>query len=216
MADMRERYEAQLRELHAQIIRMGEMIQRAILSAVSALRVHEEATARAVIAGDEEIDRQEKTIESLCLRLLMMEQPVATDLRRVSAALKVITDMERIGDHAADLGELTLMLRGAPGIGADDLGDMANKTCGMLLDSVTAFVSEDAEKARAVIAADDEVDALFLKVKADVVQAIRSDVDAGEEAADLLMAAKYFERIGDHATNIAEWAVFAATGRHED
>lgn len=212
---MRERYEAQLRELHEQIIRMGEMIEQAILRAVDALRANDEAAARAVIAGDAEIDRQEKTVESLCLRLLMMEQPVATDLRRVSAALKVITDMERIGDHAADLSELTLMLRGAPDIGSEDLGEMASRTCDMMLRSVAAFVAEDESQARAVIAADDAVDALFLKVKGDIVRAIREDADAGEEAADLLMAAKYFERIGDHATNIAEWAVFAATGARD-
>ncbi len=213
---MRKRYGEQLDMLHGEIIRMGEMIERAILGAVSALETHDVDRAREIIASDEEIDHQEKLVEGLCMKLLLSQQPVAGDLRRVSSALKVITDMERIGDHATDISELTLMLGSVPGMGADDLRQMAAKTCEMLLGSLEAFVHQDTEQAHAVIAKDDEVDALFLRVKSDIVNALRSEPGEGEEAIDLLMAAKYFERIGDHATNIAEWAIYAVSGKHED
>lgn len=212
---MRKRYEEQLELLHGEIIRMGEMIERAILGAVSALETHDVDRAREIIAADEEIDQQEKLVEGLCMKLLLSQQPVAGDLRRVSSALKVITDMERIGDHATDISELTLMLGGVPGMGALDLRQMAAKTCEMLLGSLEAFVHQDTEQARAVIAKDDEVDALFLRVKGDIIDALRGEPGGGEEAIDLLMAAKYFERIGDHATNIAEWAIYAVSGKHE-
>lgn len=213
---MRKRYDEQLEMLHGEIIRMGEMIERAILGAVSALETHNVDRAKEIIANDEEIDQQEKLVEGLCMKLLLSQQPVAGDLRRVSSALKVITDMERIGDHATDISELTLMLSGVPGMGALDLRQMAAKTCEMLLGSLEAFVHQDVQKAHEVIAKDDEVDALFLRVKGDIIDALRSEPSGGEEATDLLMAAKYFERIGDHATNIAEWAIYAVHGEHED
>ena len=213
---MRKRYDEQLERLHDEIIRMGEMIERAILDAVSALETHDVCRAKEIIASDEEIDQQEKLVEGLCMKLLLSQQPVAGDLRRVSSALKVITDMERIGDHATDISELTLMLSGEPGMGALDLRQMAAKTCEMLLGSLEAFVHQDVQKAHEVIAKDDEVDALFLRVKGDIIDALRSEPGGGEEAVDLLMAAKYFERIGDHATNIAEWAIYAVSGEHED
>ena len=213
---MRKRYDEQLEMLHGEIIRMGEMIERAILDAVSALETHDVIRAKEIIASDEEIDQQEKLVEGLCMKLLLSQQPVAGDLRRVSSALKVITDMERIGDHATDISELTLMLSGEPGMGALDLRQMAAKTCEMLLGSLEAFVHQDVQKAHEVIAKDDEVDALFLRVKGDIIDALRSEPGGGEEAVDLLMAAKYFERIGDHATNIAEWAIYAVSGEHEN
>lgn len=213
---MRKRYDEQLERLHGEIIRMGEMIERAILDAVSALETHDVCRAKEIIASDEEIDQQEKLVEGLCMKLLLSQQPVAGDLRRVSSALKVITDMERIGDHATDISELTLMLSGEPGMGALDLRQMAAKTCEMLLGSLEAFVHQDVQKAHEVIAKDDEVDALFLRVKGDIIDVLRSTPGGGEEAVDLLMAAKYFERIGDHATNIAEWAIYAVSGEHED
>ena len=212
---MRKRYDEQLEMLHGEIIRMGEMIERAILNAVSALETHNVDQAKEIIANDEEIDQQEKLVEGICMKLLLSQQPVAGDLRRVSSALKVITDMERIGDHATDISELTLMLSGVPGMGALDLRQMAAKTCEMLLGSLEAFVHQDLQKAREVIAKDDEVDALFLRVKGDIIDALRSEPGGGEEATDLLMAAKYFERIGDHETNIAEWAIYAVLGEHE-
>ena len=211
---MRKRYEEQLGELHAALIQMGEMIRRAIQGAVHALLVRDDDKAREIIAFDEEIDRQERLVEGLCMRLLLCQQPVATDLRTVSSALKVITDMERIGDHAADISEIELMLESLPRMTCGHLKQMATQTCVMLLESLQAFVDGDTQRARSVIGMDDAVDALFLAVKRELIEAIHSDPQMGEQATDLLMAAKYFERIGDHATNIAEWAIYAATGEH--
>ena len=193
----RKYYDEQLDALHAELINMGQMISGAIGKAVAALLSRDTASAREVIACDEEVDRQERAVETMCYKLLLSQQPVAGDLRRVSSALKIITDMERIGDHAADISELTLMLRELPAMSNAHLREMATQTTQMLLSSLEAYVSQDMEKANAVIAQDDAVDALFVAVKG-----------------DLLMAAKYFERIGDHATNIAEWAIFAHTGHH--
>ena len=210
----RRHYDEQLGALHAALIEMGEMISGAIGRAVSALLARDAESAREVIAYDEEIDRQERVVETLCYKLLLSQQPVAGDLRRVSSALKIITDMERIGDHAADISELTLMLRELPSMSNEHLREMATRTTDMLLASLAAYVEQDMEKAEQVIAQDDAVDALFVAVKRDLVEAITADPKRGEAAADLLMAAKYFERIGDHATNIAEWAIFAHTGRH--
>ena len=211
---MRKRYEEQLGELHAALIQMGEMIRRAIQGAVHALLVRDDDKAREIIAFDEEIDRQERLVEGLCMRLLLCQQPVATDLRTVSSALKVITDMERIGDHAADISEIELMLESLPWMTCGHLKQMATQTFVMLLESLQAFVDGDTQRARSVIGMDDAVDALFLAVKRELIEAIHSDPQMGEQATDLLMAAKYFERIGDHATNIAEWAIYAATGEH--
>ena len=210
----RKHYDEQLAALHAELIEMGGMISGAIGRAVSALLSRDAESAREVIAYDEEIDRQERVVETLCYKLLLSQQPVAGDLRRVSSALKIITDMERIGDHAADISELTLMLRELPSMSNEHLREMATRTTDMLLASLAAYVEQDMEKAEQVIAQDDAVDALFVAVKKDLVEAILADPKAGETAADLLMAAKYFERIGDHATNIAEWAIFAHTGHH--
>ena len=212
---MRKHYDEQLRELHAELIHMGEMIQGAITGAVGALLSLNGDRAREIIAFDEEIDRQERLVEGLCMKLLLCQQPVAGDLRTVSAALKAITDMERIGDHAADISEIELMLSELPRMSNDHLREMAAQTSDMLIGSLQAFVNGDVEQARRVIAGDDAVDSLFLTVKRELIEAIHADPQAGEAATDLLMAAKYFERIGDHATNIAEWAIYAATGSRE-
>ena len=212
---MREQYDRQLRTLNDELIRMGEMICSAISGAVSALIDRDDQKAREIIAYDEEIDRQERLVESMCLKLLLSQQPVAGDLRRVSSALKMITDMERIGDHAADISEIELMLERLPPMSNAHLREMAAETRAMLLTSLEAYVERNVEKARGVIARDDVVDALFDAVKSELIAAIREEPENGEIATDLLMAAKYFERIGDHATNIAEWAIFAVTGRHE-
>ena len=211
---MRKQYDEQLGTLHAALIEMGEMIRSAISDAVDALLTRNDQKAREVIAFDETIDRQERLVENLCMRLLLCQQPVAGDLRTVSSALKVITDMERIGDHAADISEITLMLEQLPRLTNQHLREMAAKTCEMLLESIRAFVDGDTARAHQVIGMDDEADALFITVKGELIDAIRRDPQLGEQAADLLMAAKYFERIGDHATNIAEWAIFAHTGHH--
>ena len=213
---MRSRYDEELKNLHGALIDMGAMIESAIRGAITALENRDIQKAKDIIAYDEDIDAQERLIEEMCMKLLLRQQPVARDLRMISTALKLITDMERIGDHAADISELAIMLRDLPQMNSNSLREMAVQTSAMLIRSVEAYVEQDEEKARAVIRQDDVVDDLFVTVKSEMIEAIRQNSDFSEAAADLLMAAKYFERIGDHATNIAEWAVYAFTGRHED
>ena len=213
---MRSRYDEELKNLHGALIDMGAMIESAISGAITALETRDIQRAKDIITYDEEIDAQERLIEETCMKLLLRQQPVARDLRMISTALKLITDMERIGDHAADISELAIMLRDLPQMNSNSLREMAVQTSSMLISSVEAYVEQDEEKARAVIRQDDVVDDLFVTVKSEMIEAIRQNSDFSEAAADLLMAAKYFERIGDHATNIAEWTVYAFTGRHED
>ncbi len=215
--NMRNRFDRQLVQLNNELIEMGGMIEKAISDTVKALVNHDIELASNVIEYDEEIDHQEREIEQLCLKLLLQQQPVAKDLRLISAALKMITDMERIGDHATDISEITIELSKESYIKKlDHIQQMAKETMVMLVQSVEAFVNKDMDKARAVIVHDDVVDDLFNKVKAELIAMIHEDVNAGEQASDLLMAAKYFERIGDHATNISEWVIFSITGQHPD
>ena len=214
---MRYRYDMQLHTLDTQLTHMGELCEAAIAKVTQALNDGSIEQAQVVIKEDEEIDQIEKDIERLCLKLLLQQQPVARDLRRISAALKMITDMERIGDHATDISEITIELSKESYIKKlDHIQQMAKETMVMLVQSVEAFVNKDMDKARAVIVHDDVVDDLFNKVKAELIAMIHEDVNAGEQASDLLMAAKYFERIGDHATNISEWVIFSITGQHPD
>ena len=214
---MRNRFDRQLVQLNNELIEMGGMIEKAISDTVKALVNQDIELASNLIEYDEEIDHQEREIEQLCLKLLLQQQPVAKDLRLISAALKMITDMERIGDHATDISEITIELSKESYIKKlDHIQQMAKETMVMLVQSVEAFVNKDMDKARAVIVHDDVVDDLFNKVKAELIAMIHEDVNAGEQASDLLMAAKYFERIGDHATNISEWVIFSITGQHPD
>lgn len=215
--NMRNRFDRQLVQLNNELIEMGGMIEKAISDTVKALVNQDIELASNVIEYDEVIDHQEREIEQLCLKLLLQQQPVAKDLRLISAALKMITDMERIGDHATDISEITIELSKESYIKKlDHIQQMAKETMVMLVQSVEAFVNKDMDKARAVIVHDDVVDDLFNKVKAELIAMIHEDVNAGEQASDLLMAAKYFERIGDHATNISEWVIFSITGQHPD
>ena len=215
--NMRNRFDRQLVQLNNELIEIGGMIEKAISDTVKALVNQDIELASNVIEYDEEIDHQEREIEQLCLKLLLQQQPVAKDLRLISAALKMITDMERIGDHATDISEITIELSKESYIKKlDHIQQMAKETMVMLVQSVEAFVNKDMDKARAVIVHDDVVDDLFNKVKAELIAMIHEDVNAGEQASDLLMAAKYFERIGDHATNISEWVIFSITGQHPD
>lgn len=205
-------YEMELQKLNASLLEMGEMIRMAIGGAVTALLEFDHDKAREIIAYDEQIDRQNREIEQQCYALLLSQQPVAGDLRMVSAALKMTTDMERIGDHAADISEIELMLEKLPTLSCAPIRQMATETSVMLIKSLEAFAQRDEEKANWVIGRDDVVDDLFDTVKSELIEAIRRNADNGEAATDLLMAAKYFERIGDHATNIAQWAIFSITG----
>ena len=216
---MRNRFERQLLELNNELIQMGSMIERAIEMGISALVRQDVEKAKKAIAYDEEIDGQEKTVESLCMKLLLQQQPVAKDLRLISAALKMITDMERIGDHAADISEMTILMSDATyersAINIDLVESRAKETTDMVIKCVDAFVNKDLELARTVIAQDDVVDDLFADFKQQLIKKINENVKNGEQATDMLMVAKYFERIGDHATNIAEWVIYSITGEHE-
>lgn len=211
---MRERYNRQLEQLYTELVQMGALCEAGIAAAAEALRECSDEMALSVRHLEEEIDRKEREVENLCLKLILQQQPVARDLRRISAALKLISDLERIGDQAADIAELTPFLADSRSEELEPVREMARAACRMVTDSVESFVKGDLELARSVCAADDEMDALFLQVKSGIVQLLRTDSDRGALALDLLMIAKYFERIGDHATNVAEWVEFALTGVH--
>lgn len=209
---MRNKFNEQLLELNKEMIEMGNKIIDSIKMAIAALESSDPEKAKMILEGDAEIDRLQKRIENICFNLLIQQQPVATDLRNVTAAMKMVTDMERIGDHAADISEITILMGQESRVDQfEHIAKMANETMIMLNHSIEAYVEKDAEKARRVIEHDDIVDALFDAAKKDVIQLILDDSGEGEEATDLLMIAKYFERIGDHATNIAEWVIFSLT-----
>ena len=214
---MRNRFDRQLKELNNEMIEMGAMIEAAIEKAVSALVNQDVEKAKEAVKGDDVINHQEKNIENLCLKLLLQQQPVARDLRQISAALKMVTDMERIGDHAADISEITIALASQPYVKKlEHIQEMAKETMQMIVKAVDAFGEKDKEKAIAVMQQDDVVDDLFDTVKKELIGLIHENPENGEQAADLLMVAKYFERIGDHATNISEWVVFSITGIHKE
>ena len=214
---MRSRFDEQLSQLNADLIDMGTMIEYAIESCAGALMNMDGALAAKIVDFDHDVDRKERDIESLCLKLILHQQPIARDLRFISAALKMITDMERIGDQAADISEIvTMMLRGEPPRITGHFPDMAQATIGMVHSAVDAFVRRDLALARQVIADDDIVDRLFDDVRSDLIALLAASPDRGRQALDLLMIAKYFERIGDHATNIAEWVIFSITGQHKE
>jgi phosphate transport system protein len=207
----------QLKELDRELIEMGALVERAITKAGKALEELDGKAAHEVIVDDQRIDDKEKAIESLCLKLLLTQQPVARDLRKVSTALKMITDLERIGDQAADICELCGYLGElAQAKGTLLIRSMARATGRMVTASIDAFVNRDIATAEAVIAADDEVDALFAQTRRELIELIARCPGCGEEVVDLLQVAKYYERIGDHAENIAEWVIFSLTGRHKD
>ena len=211
---MRIRFDEQLKQLNKEMINMGTMIEKSIGDAVKALMKQDVELAQKVMAGDEEIDRTERKIEDLCLRLLLQQQPVARDLRNISAALKMVTDMERIGDQATDIAEIMLTGSVHVPVTAIPLQEMAEHAMHMVNDSVTAYVEEKSDLAKKVIDSDDLLDNLFNQ--------IRKALDmnrmgySGDEILDLLMISKYYERIGDHATNIGEWAEFSVDGIHRN
>ena len=211
---MRTKFDGQLSQLNVELIRMGALCEEAISDACKALLEGNVQLADSAKELEREIDQKERNIESLCMRLLLQQQPVARDLRTISSALKMISDMERIGDQAEDIAELTRFTRKAGPVDMVHIGDMARAVVVMVTDSVDAFVKKDLELARKVMAADDQVDALFDQVKRELIQLISADANQGELSLDLLMVAKYLERIGDHATNIAEWVEYSLTGAH--
>ena len=211
---MRKYYDLQLRRLNDELTEMGALIETAIEYATDALLNKKIEKAQKVKGYEKEIDQKEKDIESLCIKLILHQQPVAKDLRQISAALKMITDMERIGDQAADIAELTRFVRLPDGPGRQRIEEMAKAVIRMVTDSVDSFVKRDLELAREVCREDDQVDDLFNQVKKELIGLIAADADSGELWLDLIMVAKYLERIGDHATNVAEWVEYSITGNH--
>ena len=211
---MRSRFDEQLALLNRELIEMGALCEEVIALASKALTEQDTALARRVAPLDTEIDQKERTIESMCLKLLLQQQPVARDLRQISAALKMITDMERIGDQAEDIAEIVTFLDGHTAENDDLLREMAKAVIKMVTESVDAYVRRDTALAEKVIADDDTVDRYFDDIKHRLIGSIARNPDGGEYALDVLMIAKYFERIGDHATNIAEWVIFSITGVH--
>lgn len=213
---MRAKFDEQLNQLNQELMHMGTMIEDHIQKAVDALMKQDVELAKKIMESDNEVDQEEKKIENICFNLLMQQQPVARDLRTISAAMKMVTDMERIGDHAADISEITILMAKAPYIKQlEHINQMAGETIQMLMKSVQAYVDKDMDAAEKVIKNDDVIDELFLKVKRDLIGMIHENAEYGEQAADLLMVAKYFERIGDHATNIAEWVIFSLDDKNE-
>ena len=213
---MRNRFDEQLYALNREIIEMGAMCEEAIASAAKALTTGDMELAEKVKANSGGIDQMERDIESHCMKLLLHQQPVARDLRLISAALKMITDMERIGDQAEDIAEIVTFLKGHTMEGVELIEEMARETIEMVIASVDAFVKKDVELAQAVIDKDDIVDDYFSRVKCGIINLIAEKPAEGEFALDLLMISKYFERIGDHATNVAEWVIYSITGTHKE
>ena len=211
---MRNKFDMQLDRMNEMLIEMGELCGKAIGNATKAVEAKDLEMAKMVISEDEEIDQLEKDIERLCLKLLLQQQPVARDLRQISAALKMITDMERIGDQAADIAEILLSGQIKEMSAHGYLVDMASQTSEMVKKSIQAFVEKDLDMTRKVIVADNDVDALFDRIKEALITFLAKEQSKGGEALDMLMIAKYLERIGDHATNIAEWVEFSITGVH--
>lgn len=214
---MRNRFDMQLETLSEQLICMGNLCEKAIANVASALKNGNLDLAKKVIKEDEEIDQMEKEVENLCLKLLLQQQPVARDLRQISAALKMITDMERIGDQTADIADIIIAAGMSEVSDLNTILEMAEATSKMVHNSVLAYVNKDLELARKVMEADDQVDDMFDLMKEKLVRIIaEAHGNQGEKAIDIMMITKYLERIGDHATNIAEWVEFSITGVHKE
>ena len=211
---MRNLFDSQLNTLHRKLIEMGSACETAIDLAVKALLEGNADIAHEAASHDREIDQMERDIEAICLKMLLQQQPVARDLRQISAAMKIITDMERIGDQAEDIGEIVPFLNGRTGVEYEDIRLMAETAQQMVRSSIDAYVNQDMALVKKVISMDDIVDDAFDRTKETLIHMISSNREDGQYCLDLLMIAKYLERIGDHATNIAEWVAFSITGQH--
>ena len=211
---MREHFEEELSKLSNALVEMGALCEDAISCAVKYLLKNDAQMKETAAEAEKQIDQKEREIETMCMRLLIQQQPVATDFRMITSALKMISDMERIGDQALDIAEIAEYV-------TDDIKskinikEMAETTVKMVMNSVDSYVRKDIDIANSVIGLDDTVDALFDKAKSELINVIRTENENAEGLLDLLMVAKYFERIGDHAENIAEWVIFAVTGNHK-
>lgn len=211
---MRNRFDEQLEQLNVELIKMGALCEEAIAYAIKALFDGDGDMRRKAFEAYTQIDQLERDIESLCLKLLLKQQPVAKDLRIISSALKMISDMERIGDQSSDIAEITEYIDSQRIQNKTNIKSMAEAAIHMVTQSIDSFVKKDLDLARHVIINDDIVDDLFVKIKSDLISMIAQESGQGEYYVDLLMIAKYLERIGDHAVSIAEWVVFSITGRH--
>ena len=211
---MRNVFDKQLNMLHRKLIEMGSACETAIDLAVKALLEGNADIAHEAASHDREIDQMERDIEAVCLKMLLQQQPVARDLRQISAAMKIITDMERIGDQAEDIGEIVPFLNGRTGVESEDIRLMAETAQQMVRSSIDAYVNQDMALVKKVISMDDIVDDAFDRTKETLIHMISSNREDGQYCLDLLMIAKYLERIGDHATNIAEGVEFSITGQH--
>lgn len=211
---MRVYYDAQLATLNTDMIQMSALCEDAISAAVQGMLEDDKMLAEKVTSIELEIDQYERDIERLCMRLLLMQQPVATDLRVVSSALKMISDLERIGDQAFDIADITKHVTFRDFSSKVHIKEMAKAVIAMVTDSVDSYVNHDVTLAKKVAEEDDKVDALFIKVRSELADLIRTNQDKAEDALDLLMIAKYLERIGDHAVNVSEWVIYAITGDH--
>ena len=213
---MRNRFDQQLEQLNEDLIELGAMCKEAIADATTALLDSDKQARQKAFMVEYEIDHKERDIESLCMKLLLRQQPVARDLRTISAALKMISDMERIGDQASDIADIAKFLEGSNITQQVHIRKMAEAAMRMLTDSIDSFVKKDLLLARQVMKEDDIVDDLFMEVKKELIQLIAENPEEGERCIDILMIAKYFERIGDHAVNIAEWVEYSVTGVHSN
>lgn len=211
---MREKYNEELRKLNVSLINMGKMIEIAIESSMLALMGRDKDAAKQVSKNDEAINEMERDIEAQCMKLLLQQQPMATDLRSITAALKMITDMERIGDHAVDVADIVLNVPDCKYGKMNEITEMSTEIIKMLHDAIQSYIEKDYNKAKTVIAHDDVIDDLYHAIKGDLVQKIR-ETNQGDTILDYLLIAKYIERIGDHATNIAKWVIYALTGERE-
>jgi phosphate transport system protein len=213
----RAEFDHELEQLHLDMIRMGGLIEDAIDKSIIALEKRDRELAREIIQNDKAIDDLDRLIETECLRLLLRQQPVAGDLRAISTALKMITDMERIGDQAADIADVSLRFDDKPFIKRfEHIPLMANIASSMVKDSINAFVKSDIEAAKEIMKRDDEVDNLFETIKQDIVAIMQKSVEDVDQAIDFLQIAKYLERIADHAVNVCEWVIFSVTGEHKN
>ena len=213
---MRKLFDQQLELLVEEMISMGALVEEAINLACESLITNNDILAKQVMDADVIVDKKERNIEALCLKLLLTQHPIAKDLRKVSSALKMITDMERIGDQAADICEIVTMIGDSEKHNVHTcIKDMANTTMNMVRKAIDSYASSDLVLAQAVIAGDDIVDDQFMHIKTDLITLLQEQPNQGQYALDLLMIAKYFERIGDHAVNIAEWVEFSLTGQYK-
>lgn len=212
---MRDKFNEQLEQLNVELIKMGALCEEGISASTKALLEQDDALRETAIAAERETDQKERDIENLCMRMLLQQQPVAGDLRAISAALKMISDMERIGDQAADIAEITKYVANSPVVSRVPIADMARSVIGMVTDSIDSFVRKNLDLAQKVVRTDDEIDDLFLAVKNELIRCIERG-DDGEACIDLLMIAKYLERIGDHAVNIAQWVEYSLTGQYSE